>query len=196
MHGRGPTAGRAGRSATRPRMSTRSPTNPGWSPAATSSMARSSRAATAASRGSRRRLRSHPTLCAPPCGTFDLASRVAGGQRLPLVVGPLAARQGDLDLRLAVLEVQRQRHKREPTLLRLADQLRDLLAVQQELARPPRLVVGPRPLVVLRDVRVLQPHLAVLDVRIGIDERRTASAQRLHLGAGQYQARLDDILEV
>src|SRR3978361_1883019 len=40
----------------------------------------------------------------------SLTLGVPGGDRLPLVVGLLALRQGDLDLRSAVLELHRQRH--------------------------------------------------------------------------------------
>src|SRR4051812_28151899 len=129
-------------------------------------------------------------------GTVDLPGGVAGGERLPLVVGALAASESDLHLRLAVLEVERQRHERQAALLRLPDELRDLGAVQQQLARATRLVVGPRALVVLRDVRVVQPHLAVADAGVGVDERGPPGAQRLDLGAGQDQAGLEQVLEV
>src|SRR4051794_5257827 len=129
-------------------------------------------------------------------GAVDLPGGVAGGERLPLVVGALAAGESDLYLRLAVLEVERQRHERQAALLRLPDELRDLLAVQQQLARAARLVVGPRALVVLRDVRVLEPHLAVLHVGVGVDQRRATRAQRLDLGSLEHEPGLEHVLQV
>ena len=73
--------------------------------------------------------------------------------------------RADLDLGLAVLEVEGERHEREAALLGLGGELVDLLAVQQQLAGAARGVVGPRPLGVFGDVDVDQPRLAVLDRR-------------------------------
>ena len=109
------------------------------------------------------------------------------GQVLPPVVGPLTAGQRDLDLGPAVREVERQRHQRQPALARLADEPDDLLAVQQQLAPPPRAVVVVRALRVLRDVRVVDPGLAVLDRGEGLGDVRPTFPQRLHLGALQHQ---------
>src|SRR6185312_10764666 len=64
------------------------------------------------------------------------------GDCLPLVEGPPAARQGDLHLRPAVLEVQRQRHDRHTGVAQPPDDLVDLAAVQEQLAVTPRLVEG------------------------------------------------------
>jgi hypothetical protein len=86
---------------------------------------------------------SDPTLRPPAGRPSDLASGVSRCLGLPLVVRLLAACEGDLDLCLAVLEIQRQRDQRQAALLRLADQSRDLTSVQQQLARPTRLVIGP-----------------------------------------------------
>ena len=66
---------------------------------------------------------------APGHRAVGLAARVALGDRLPLVVRPLATGEGDLDLRPAVLEVQRQRDEGEAALLRLPDELGDLVPV-------------------------------------------------------------------
>ena len=65
--------------------------------------------------------------------------------------------------------------------------------VQQELATPPRLVVRPRPVVVDRDVHVVQKDFAVLDLSEAVDERSVTGAQRLHLGPGEDEPRLVDI---
>src|SRR5262249_61865739 len=91
-------------------------------------------------------------LAGPPDGALDLALGVALGEVLPLVVAAAAAGQGELDLDLAVDEVHRQRHQGEPALAGLTDQSGDLVLVQQQLADPRRLGVGPGALPVLGDV--------------------------------------------
>src|ERR671927_247708 len=63
-------------------------------------------------------------------------------------------------------------------------------AVHEHLALATRGVVRPGALRVLGDVHVLQPHLAVVDGGEAVDERGTAGAQALHLGAGEHQAHL------
>src|SRR3954452_18639532 len=55
------------------------------------------------------------------------------GERVPLVVGLLAARELDLDLGPTVLEVQRQRDQRVALVADLALDLGDLGLVQQQL---------------------------------------------------------------
>jgi hypothetical protein len=85
-------------------------------------------------------------------------------QGLALVVLLLASRESDLGLRPAVLEVQGQGHDGVTRLLGLRLQLVDLLAVQQELALAARGVVRPAALVILRDVGVVQPRLALVDL--------------------------------
>src|SRR5205814_330787 len=104
-------------------------------------------------------------LGAPAHGAADLAVGVAAGQVLALVVGALPARQGQFDLHLARAEVESQRDERQAALARLAEEPVDLVAVQQQLAHPTRLVVGPRAVDVLRDVHAVQEDLAVVDGR-------------------------------
>src|SRR6266498_363927 len=94
---------------------------------------------------------------APPEGTFYLPGGVAFGQIVTLVIGSLAPGQGQFDLGPPVFEVQLQRNDGEPPLSHLAGEPVDLLAVHQHLAGPPRLVVGPGALGVLRDVDTVQP---------------------------------------
>src|SRR5205814_2520777 len=97
-----------------------------------------------------------------------LAAVLPLAQGLALVVGLLAARDTDLDLDPAVLEVHGQRNDGHALLAGLGPDLLDLIAVQQELALAPRLVVRPRALGVLGDVRPLEPDLAVVrDAREG-----------------------------
>src|SRR6476469_4142203 len=136
------------------------------------------------------RIRSAPSLHVPPESLLDLAAGIPLREVVPLVVGLLALRQRKGGLDLAVLEVQVERDEREPALLDLADQLVDLGPVHEHLPLAPRGVVGPRALHVLRDVHVLEPHLAVVDRGEPVDERGAAGTKALHLGAGQREADL------
>src|SRR5581483_8293610 len=88
---------------------------------------------------------------------LDLALRVAVDERAPLVPHVLAARERELDLDAPVLEVEARRHERQALLAHLAVEAVDLLAVQEQLPRPGRLVVRAVPLVVGRDLRVQEP---------------------------------------
>src|SRR5262245_14706594 len=83
---------------------------------------------------------------APSSRALSAAAR-RGGDRPALVAHVLAAGQRELDLHAPVLEVEPRRHEREPLLAHLPVEAVDLTAVQQQLARPGRLVVRPVPLV-------------------------------------------------
>src|SRR5205085_6132963 len=85
------------------------------------------------------------------------------------------------------------RNEREPALRRLADQALDLRALQQELPHPLRIVAALLPLLVRRDVQVLEPHLAVADSRERLRERGPARAEGLHLRTGQDDAGLQPL---
>src|SRR5205085_10575465 len=137
--------------------------------------------------GDRSRRRSAPVLAKR---AFDLSALVLVPQVAALVVHLLAARQRDLDLCVAPLEVHAGGHEREPFLLSLADQALDLAAVQQELSRPLRLVVLARGRGIWRDVHVLQPHLAVVHGGVGVLELDLAVPQRLDLRSLQLHPAL------
>src|SRR3954447_9274162 len=156
----------------------------------------SSQPTTAIAAARRRTVSGVLAAAAPRQRALHLALGLLLGQRLPLVVAALAAGQRNLDLGPAVLEVERDRHQGDAALLGLADETQDLGAVQQQLALAARLVVGPGPLGVLRDVHASEPQLAVADVRVAVDQVRVAGAQRLHLGAGEHQAGLVDVVDV
>ncbi len=94
---------------------------------------------------------------------------------------PLDQRQLELDA--AVLEVQPPRHEREALLGGAAREALDLLAMEQQLARPVRLVVEVRRFLVRRDGEVDQPQLAVAQSREGFVDRDVAAADRLDLAA-------------
>ena len=72
-------------------------------------------------------------------------------------------------------------------------QLRDLGAMEQQLAAPDWLQVPAVALLVGRNVELQHPRLAVLDRGVGLGQARLAVPQALHLGAGQHQARLDGL---
>src|ERR671932_2384397 len=75
-------------------------------------------------------------LAALPLGqrALDLASRVALGHGVALVVGLLAAGHADLRLGPVVLEVDAQGHQRIAGALSDPGQMCDLLAMKQQLA--------------------------------------------------------------
>src|ERR1022692_2683450 len=132
----------------------------------------------------------------PPEGTLHLPGGVPLGQIMTLVVSPLTLGHGQLDLDLAVLKVQLQRHQCQATLRCLTGKPVDFLAVQQQLARAPGLVVCPCPLRVLGDVHAMEPQLTVGELAEPVGERGPPGTQRLHLGPGEHKPRLDDVLNV
>src|SRR2546423_13313293 len=103
---------------------------------------------------------------------LDLPVGVAPRDVAPLVAHLLPAGDGELDLRAAALEVELRRDEREAALAHLAGQRLDLLAVKEELAVAVGIVVREVALVVRRDVRADEPHLAVAEVGVGAREIR------------------------
>src|SRR5438445_1972969 len=128
-----------------------------------------------------------------PHGPRDFAFGVALGDRLSLVVLLLATRESYLHLRVVARKVHAQRNERISLLAHLADQARDLLAVQQQLARPHRLVVHDVGLLVRRDMHVLQPRrvAAAVDSYEPIAEVRGSVAHRFDLGPGELDPSLE-----
>src|SRR5579862_2281607 len=135
-----------------------------------------------------------------PDGSRGFALGFTRKDRLALVVQPAAAYEGELDLGLAVAEVQGERDHRERLLLAPAHELVDLLAVDEELALPVGVVGSPagRELP-LRDMDAEEPELAVLHAGVCVGELRLAVAERLHLTASQHDPgleRLEDVVVV
>src|SRR6185312_5713113 len=124
---------------------------------------------------------------------LHLALGVAVGDRLALVAAILTAPNRYLDLHAALLEVQARRDDREPLLANGRVQPLDLALVQQQLARAHRLVVRAVALVVRGDLHAVQPHLAVAHVGVALGQRRAAAPQRLDLGSGQDETRLEAV---
>ena len=137
-------------------------------------------------------------LPSPPEGTFHLPGRVALGQVLALVVGPLAAGERQLDLDVPVAEVQRERDQRQARARRSRwPSLSISLRCSSSFLRPPRrrgwsrcprctpgcgrCAATPRPSVICANPSV---------------QRRAAQPQRLHLGAGQDESGLVGVLDV
>ena len=68
--------------------------------------------------------------------------------------------------------------------------------MQEQLARPRRLVIGAAALRIFGDMSVDQVERATALVRrIGIGDVGPPRAQRLHLGAGQHEAGLERVLD-
>src|ERR1700728_1521628 len=131
-----------------------------------------------------------PALAVPRALFFGLA----------LVVELLAAREGKLDLGAApFVEIELERDERHALALDRTDELVDLPAVQQELARPLRRMIEAVCLLVFGNVRVDQPYLAATAVRVGFTDRRLAETQRFHLRTGEsdagFECFVDEVIE-
>src|SRR3954451_3743292 len=135
-------------------------------------------------------------LQVPAEGLLLLPIGLPLGERGALVPGLLALRERDLDLRPAVLEVERQRDDGEALLADPALDLVDLDPVEEQLALAAGGVVGPGALGVLRDVHAVQPGLVAVDLDEPVDQGRAPQPQRLHLGALEDQAGLVGVLDV
>src|SRR6266581_6770859 len=130
------------------------------------------------------------TALAAPHRPVDFAFCVAFGDRLPLVVLPLSSRQAKLDLGVVAREVHPQRDERVALLTHLADEARDLLSVEQQLARVHGLVVHSVALRVLGYVHVLKPRLVAIDAHETIAQVRPAVAHGLDLRAAEHDSGL------
>src|SRR4029079_6963718 len=98
-------------------------------------------------------------------GGARFAVRLAALDRLTLVVRLLAFCQRDRDLHTAVLEIHPRRDDRHASLGRLANQLPDLLPVQEQRAAPRRLVIARAAVAVGGNVDVVGPVLPAFHPR-------------------------------
>src|SRR5207237_3894227 len=106
------------------------------------------------------------TSASPSVGELarNLTTSIALGDIAPLVVELFAASQAELDLCPATLtDVEAERDDRLALLLRPPEELVDLGSMEEELARPLRLVVVAVALLERRDVGADEPRLALLD---------------------------------
>src|SRR5262249_18944023 len=140
-------------------------------------------------------------LPSPACADcpVHLAAHLALAKRRALVVELLTTREPDLELRPAALEVEPERHQREPALGDLAGQALDLPLVEEQLAIPLRIVVGVGAVAVWADVTAEEPPLAVPHRSVGVLEVHQSGAQGLHLRPAQDEPgleRLEDLVLV
>src|SRR2546422_3608593 len=110
----------------------------------------------------------------------------------------LLLRLGECDRHLGepVLEVQLERHDGESLATRAADELADLLRVEQQLAgaRGRRVVVAAWQ--IGGDGESLEPDLAVAHVRVGLTQTRPPRAQRLDFRSREHEAGLPRLQEM
>ena len=149
----------------------------------------------AAWRGRRARSQEGTRSACPSPSPFqrpvDFPGRIAFGQVLALIVGPLATARPSSTLTFPSLKYSESGTSVRPcSAILLARRSISLRCSRSFLIRL-RGVVGPGALDVLGDVDVVQPHLVAGDLREPVRQGRAARAQRLHLGAGQDQPRLE-----
>src|SRR5204862_2176318 len=125
-----------------------------------------------------------------PDGLPRLPLDVLALDRLALVVRLLPAREADLDLDLAVLEVGLQGHEGVALLAHLAAQLVDLAAVEEELAVAALGVVLEVAVAVGPDAAADQEQLPPPQLDERVAEVQPALADALHLRAHQGDAGL------
>src|SRR5690606_10756299 len=115
--------------------------------------------------------------------------------RLALVVLLLAARDGDFELCAVVLEVTLRRDERHAVTLAQPAQPLDLLAAQEELARP-LVVVAERRVLEARNAHALHPGLAAaVDVDPRVREVGGVRAERAHLTADESETRFERVFD-
>src|SRR5271165_5362001 len=137
-----------------------------------------------------------PGLSPRPHQAALLPAPVALLHRLALVVQLLALGERELQLGAAALvEVKLERDQGHAFAVDRADQLVDLLSVQQQLARPLGQMIEAVGLQIFGNIGVDEPDLAVPRIGIGFGDRALARADRLHLGAGQRKASFHRVLD-
>ena len=101
----------------------------------------------------------------------------------------LAFGQPEFDFGMAPLgEIDAERDERETLLLRLAKELIDLLAVEEEFSSTERLVIHDVAVAVRTDVTIEQPDFSVLHKTVAVLEVDLPFANRLDLGTLQHHA--------
>src|SRR5579884_2177583 len=124
-------------------------------------------------------------MAAPADGGARLILHLALALGLALIVKLLASPDGELHFDPAVFEIHLRGHQREALLARLAEQLVDFAAVQQELAPAIGLMIFAVAVRILADVGVDQPGFLTDYFSEGVLELNLALARRFHLGSGE-----------
>lgn len=127
-------------------------------------------------------------------GARGFAISLFAFESFSFIIQLLAATHTDLELGATVLEINLGRHKGQPLFIDLLDQLVDLVAIEQKLARAQRLMVFAIPLFVGADVHVVDKHLAVANAAVGFLDAHLPHADRLDLGPLESQARFDRLI--
>ena len=124
-------------------------------------------------------------------GPLDLTPRITALDRFPAIILFLAFGQRDLNLGLSPrTEVNAERYDREPLLLRLAQQLADFFAMEEQLAWAQRIVVHDIAVAIRRDMAIVQNHLLMIHAGITITQVDLAFAQRFDLRTPKHDAGL------
>src|SRR5512145_1055309 len=101
-------------------------------------------------------------------GALDVAPGLPLRDVVPLVVEFLSPAEADLELDARALEVELQRDEGQSPLLRLPEQVVDLLPLEEKLAGAQRIDFAQVAVRVRRDVHVLDEGLAPLDHPVGV----------------------------
>lgn len=118
-------------------------------------------------------------------GRPGLGLHLAIALGLPLVMELLALPHSNLDLDLAVLQIHLRGNEGQPFLLGRAEQLIDLLAMQQQFPLTNGEVVVDIPVGVFADVSVTEPRFVVVDIGVGFAELNSPQLRSFHFGACQ-----------
>src|SRR5438552_2723606 len=133
----------------------------------------------------------HRRLSPRPDGAVHLAFGVLGGDRLALVVLPLAPGEPDLELDPVARPVEAEWHEGQALLLDGDTEPDDLAFVQQQFPFTLCLVIATVTPLIGTDVDVDQEGFALTEAHIALAQVGAALAQRLDLGADQLNAGLD-----
>src|SRR5439155_5994625 len=125
----------------------------------------------------------------------DLPALHPLADRRALVVELLPDAESQLRLRPPARPVEPQRHERQAPLLDPAPQALDLLAMQQQLAVPLRVVSELARRCIRADVCADEEELVAEEARVRILQVRPMIAQRLDLAADERQARLEALAD-
>src|SRR4051794_30692952 len=133
---------------------------------------------------------------AAPVLPLHLALEIAVTDLTAAVPSLLAAGQGQLHLRPRALEVDPGGDQGQAAALAATDQALDLVPVKEQLAGSLGIMIGVARGRIGRDVGIAQPHLALLDHRVGVSQLRLALPQRLHLGADELDSALEPVKQL
>src|SRR5262245_25807423 len=125
-----------------------------------------------------------------------LAVDLAAADGLALVVRLFAFHQRKGDLDAALLHVHPQWNQRQSLLHHAASQFLDLVAVEEELAVAPFLVMGIAGVAVGTDVHVQQPDFALVNPCVAVPQVDRTFANRFHFSSEQDDTRFPGVEDV